>query len=367
MDLKSYSRWYDYSRARDAMFAATDSDWAPWYVADTNDKKRGRLNIISHLLSQVPYTPVKRRHVKLPERGPAGDYSPPELDVRHIPTPFWAARRSEFSKGYAEQNERDYKALQAAVKSGRIKVRTGLDGRRSGAPLARQRREHAGSGDGEVGGEHRDGDGRDLQRADLGREGAEQDQREGGGDERPGERGEHRREGESLRQARDEHMGGGSGGAADEQHHEERASHEAGGLAEREDEDLREHDRDQQARAERRPVVDHRGELVGPREQRQRQRDADEPERDPTERRAKDRVLGERSQELRHAPDRDGGDQRERAGDEAEGHGREQLPVLVAVRRQRVEPDERRPRDREVHREGDRGRQQTGDQRVGEP
>src|SRR6202008_2218803 len=56
MDLKSYSRWYDYSRARDAMFAATDTAWAPWYVAHTDDKKRGRLNIISHLLSQVPYT-----------------------------------------------------------------------------------------------------------------------------------------------------------------------------------------------------------------------------------------------------------------------------------------------------------------------
>ena len=55
MDLKSYGRWDDYSRARDAMFAATDTPWAPWYLAHTDDKKRGRLNIISHLLSQVPY------------------------------------------------------------------------------------------------------------------------------------------------------------------------------------------------------------------------------------------------------------------------------------------------------------------------
>ena len=54
MDLKSYSRWYDYSRARDAMFLATDTAWAPWFVADTNDKKRGRLNIITHLLDQIP-------------------------------------------------------------------------------------------------------------------------------------------------------------------------------------------------------------------------------------------------------------------------------------------------------------------------
>ena len=58
LDLKSYSRWYDYSRARDAMFAATDTAWAPWYIAHTDDKRRGRLNIISHLLSQVPYKPL---------------------------------------------------------------------------------------------------------------------------------------------------------------------------------------------------------------------------------------------------------------------------------------------------------------------
>ena len=68
MDLKSYSRWYDYSRARDAMLAATDTPWAPWYVADTDDKKRGRLNIISHLLSQVPYEPLEPRDITLPKR-----------------------------------------------------------------------------------------------------------------------------------------------------------------------------------------------------------------------------------------------------------------------------------------------------------
>src|SRR5262245_55936964 len=57
LDLKSYSRWYDYSRARDAMFEATDTSWAPWFVADTNDKKRGRRNNSSNLLSQIPYKP----------------------------------------------------------------------------------------------------------------------------------------------------------------------------------------------------------------------------------------------------------------------------------------------------------------------
>jgi polyphosphate kinase 2 (PPK2 family) len=88
MDLKSYSRWYDYSRARDAMFAATDTAWAPWYVASTDDKKRGRLNIISHLLSQVPYKPPAARDIVLPRRQPARGYTEPDLPLRHIPTPF---------------------------------------------------------------------------------------------------------------------------------------------------------------------------------------------------------------------------------------------------------------------------------------
>jgi len=88
LDLKSYSRWYDYSRARDAMFAATDTSWAPWYVAYTDDKKRGRLNIISHLLSQIPYKPLTPRDVSLPRRQRRGNYVEPELAVRYIPTPF---------------------------------------------------------------------------------------------------------------------------------------------------------------------------------------------------------------------------------------------------------------------------------------
>ncbi len=88
LDLKSYSRWYDYSRAKDAMFAATDSSWAPWFIADTENKRRGRLNIIHHLLSQIPYEPVARRDVKLPKRQRADGYVDPESTVRHIPTPF---------------------------------------------------------------------------------------------------------------------------------------------------------------------------------------------------------------------------------------------------------------------------------------
>jgi len=88
MDLKSYSRWYDYSRARDAMFAATDTAWAPWFVAHTDDKKRGRLNIISHLLGQVPGQPLAHRDITLPKRQRPGGYKEPELPLRYIPTPF---------------------------------------------------------------------------------------------------------------------------------------------------------------------------------------------------------------------------------------------------------------------------------------
>jgi polyphosphate kinase 2 len=88
MDLKSYSRWYDYSRARDAMFAATDTAWAPWYIARTDDKQRGRLNIISHLLSQVPYKPLVHQDVTLPKRQRDRGYVEPDLPLRYIPTPF---------------------------------------------------------------------------------------------------------------------------------------------------------------------------------------------------------------------------------------------------------------------------------------
>jgi polyphosphate kinase 2 len=88
MDLKSYSRWYDYARARDEMFATTDTAWAPWYVVRTDDKRRGRLNLITHLLSQVPYEPLAPKNVKFPGRQKPRDYTEPDLSSRSIPTPF---------------------------------------------------------------------------------------------------------------------------------------------------------------------------------------------------------------------------------------------------------------------------------------
>jgi len=88
MDLKSYSRWYEYSRARDDMLKATDTEVAPWHVARTDDKRRGRLNIISHLLSQVPYKPLAHRDITLPKRQHPRGYTEPDLPLRYIPTPF---------------------------------------------------------------------------------------------------------------------------------------------------------------------------------------------------------------------------------------------------------------------------------------
>ena len=74
MDVESYTRWYDYSRARDAMLKATDSKHAPWSIVRTDDKRRGRLNCISHILSSIPYRKVKKPKVKLPRRSNKGAY-----------------------------------------------------------------------------------------------------------------------------------------------------------------------------------------------------------------------------------------------------------------------------------------------------
>lgn len=88
MDLKSYSRWYDYSRARDDMFKMTDTDHAPWLVANSNDKRRARLNIITDLLSRIPYEDVPRETVKLPKRQKLGGYREPDYPLRLIAEKF---------------------------------------------------------------------------------------------------------------------------------------------------------------------------------------------------------------------------------------------------------------------------------------
>jgi polyphosphate kinase 2 len=91
MDLKSYSRWYDYSRARDDMLKATDTPWAPWYVVRSDDKKRARLNTITHLLAQIPYEEAPREKVKLPERQKAHGYKDPDFPYKFVPELTWPA------------------------------------------------------------------------------------------------------------------------------------------------------------------------------------------------------------------------------------------------------------------------------------
>lgn len=89
MDLKSYTRWDDYTRARDEMFAATDSSWAPWYMARSEDKRKVRLNIISHLLKQIPYKDLTRdKKVELPKRGKLGKYKAAPYPFRMVEERF---------------------------------------------------------------------------------------------------------------------------------------------------------------------------------------------------------------------------------------------------------------------------------------
>ncbi len=87
MDLKSYTRWDDYTRARDEMFSATDTAWAPWYIARSDDKRKARLNIIQHLLSLIPYDEIKREKVKLPKRDVSKPKKHETYPYKHIPEP----------------------------------------------------------------------------------------------------------------------------------------------------------------------------------------------------------------------------------------------------------------------------------------
>jgi len=88
MDLKSYAHWDDYTRARDDMFKYTHSEWAPWVVANSNDKKRARLNIISDLLSRVPYEDLPRDEIRLPKRQPDPKYRDPKHKVARVKERF---------------------------------------------------------------------------------------------------------------------------------------------------------------------------------------------------------------------------------------------------------------------------------------
>ncbi len=88
MDLQAQARWYDYSRARDAMFAATDTPESPWYVVPSDDQRRARLNCISHFLSLIPYEEVPRTPIKFPKRQAKGNYKDPEYPFRYVPEKY---------------------------------------------------------------------------------------------------------------------------------------------------------------------------------------------------------------------------------------------------------------------------------------
>ncbi len=85
LDLKSYDRWDDYTVARDDMFAATDTAWAPWYVARSDDKERARINLITHLLSRIPYKTAPREKIELPKRKIKGDRGKNPYEFKFIP------------------------------------------------------------------------------------------------------------------------------------------------------------------------------------------------------------------------------------------------------------------------------------------
>lgn len=94
MDLESYGRWYEYSRARDDMFKETDSSWAPWYVVPSDDKKRARLNVISHLLKHVPYEDLPREKIHLPKRQTPNGYRELDYPFKIVPQQHWPSQAS---------------------------------------------------------------------------------------------------------------------------------------------------------------------------------------------------------------------------------------------------------------------------------
>ena len=95
MDLKSYSRWYDYSRARDEMFKATDTPWAPWFVVRSDDKKRARLNAIIAPARQIPYEDITRGKVKLPKRKNHHGNREPDYPYKFVPELTWPSNQRQ--------------------------------------------------------------------------------------------------------------------------------------------------------------------------------------------------------------------------------------------------------------------------------
>lgn len=98
MDIESYRRWYDYSRARDEMIPATDTAWAPWFIVDSNDKKKARLNIISHLLSNIPYEYIDYPDITFPDRQSAKGYKAPSYTYHVVEDQYADKQKIKKSK-----------------------------------------------------------------------------------------------------------------------------------------------------------------------------------------------------------------------------------------------------------------------------
>ncbi len=109
MDLESITRWEDYSRAKDDMFVHTDTQIAPWYVVESDDKRRARVNTIHHLLSTIPYAHVERARLDLPARPPTKGYVRPPRDTqKHVPDHAHLLEEAQAAGGRAPQREGEH-------------------------------------------------------------------------------------------------------------------------------------------------------------------------------------------------------------------------------------------------------------------
>ena len=121
MDLESITRWEDYSRAKDEMFIHTDIPSAPWYTVESEDKKRSRINVISHLLSTIPYEHIEREMPTIPER-PASEASyerPPRTEFRYVPDVARKLEDEELKAKKAAKKAKKAKADSGKAKSGK--------------------------------------------------------------------------------------------------------------------------------------------------------------------------------------------------------------------------------------------------------
>ncbi|MEX3528661.1 polyphosphate kinase 2 [Corynebacterium xerosis] len=129
MDLESITRWEDYSRAKDEMFIHTDIPSAPWYTVESEDKKRSRINVISHLLSTIPYEHIEREMPTIPER-PASEASyerPPRTEFRYVPD---VARKLEEGAVKAAKSAKSAKSAKKAKDGKKAKPAKGKDGKK---------------------------------------------------------------------------------------------------------------------------------------------------------------------------------------------------------------------------------------------